>query len=270
MIETFFFGSADRMLAGVLHSNGRAGTAAASGTLVIPPLLQEGIASHRCLWWLAEKLAAENGLVLRFDAYGSGDSAGDGAQVTVQGLSDDTRTALEWMRKHIDGGTVRQLAFRSASIPLLQNASRSMMPVDLVLWDPVLSGKALVNAWEAQHLRQLNEAGRYPFVAATPESCDLLGFELDPAFLPALASFSAADFVLPAGSRVRIVAWQVGAELEAYVQEQQQYGVDIEVWKLDPPDQPDWEDTEKFEDQVFPRRSTVRLAEFLKEQRPWS
>ena len=270
MVTPFFFGNPDRRLAGVLHAISAADKATAQPVVIVPPLLQEAIAAHRCLWWLAEKLAAEGAPVLRFDAHSTGDSAGDSVEMSLEGLRDDTLTALAWMQAHSNTGEIRQLAFRSASIPALQSASLAVNPVDLVLWDPVLSGSALASEWSAQHLRQLTQAGRYPFHPAAPEACDLLGFELAPEFLPALSGFDATNCVLPAGSRLRIALWQADPTVDEFVQEQQQSGVDADVWMLDAPDRPDWNDALKYEDQVFPRRSTMLLAGLLKEQSTWA
>ena len=270
MVAPFFFGSPDRPLAGVLHRKSGGDSSTAPALVMVPPLLQDGIASHRCLWWLAEKLAAEGGIVLRFDAYATGDSTGDSVEMSLEGLRDDTLTALAWMQAQGNVGKVRQLAFRSASIPALQGASLAVSPVDLVLWDPVMDGSVLASEWKAQHVRQLTQAGRYPFQPAAPEACDLLGFELAPEFLPALADFDAASCVLPAGSRLRIALWQADPTVDEFVQEQQQSGLDVDVWMLDAPDRPDWDDALKYEDQVFPRRSTMLMAGLLKEQSTWA
>ena len=270
MVTPFFFGSPQRTLAGILHGKAASNDAASPVVVVAPALLQEGITSHRCLWWLAEKIAAEGGAVLRFDAYGTGDSSGDSVRMTLQGLSDDIATALRWMQAHDGIDIVRQLALRSACIPVLHNASLATSPVDLVLWDPVLSGSALVEEWKTQHRRQLKEAGRYPFQVASPESSDLLGFELAPELLPSLTAFDAAHCVLPAGSRLRVATWQLDEALDGFVQAQQESGIDAQAWVLDAPDRPDWNDASKFEDQLFPRRSAMRIAGLLQEQPSWN
>lgn len=271
MVTPFFFGNADRVLAGVRHADDRTRTANASATVIVPPLLQEAITTRRCLWWLAEKLAAEGETVLRFDNFGTGDSAGTSIQLTLQGLCDDARVAMEWARERAVGSKVRQVAMRGASIPVLLNASRFTAPVDLVLWDPVLSGEGLVSGWKTLHGRQLTEARRYPFHPAEPEQSDFLGFELDLAFLDALSSFDAANCVLPEGSRLRIATWQVDdAVLGGFVQAQRKSGTDAEILELDPLDRPDWDDKLKFEDQLFPRRSAMRVAELMKELPSWT
>lgn len=261
MSQPFHFGDPERMLFGVRHP---AATASRAAMLVCAPLLQDAIRCHRSLWSLAEALALAGTDVLRFDWFGSGDSDGDHADMSFDGLLADLRTAHAWLEAESGGLPVRMLAYRSAALPVLaQLAESSVAPVDLVLWDPSLVGHATVTDWRRQHVLQIRETGRYPRGGVVAERDELLGFDVDPAFLDALAGVDASDVCLPPDSRVRVAAWERTVELERFTATQRAAGITVEEILLDPADRPAWLEPKVFEYQAFPRRSVAALARQL-------
>jgi uncharacterized protein len=69
------FGSPQRELFGMLHRPERGTTG--TGVLVCNPFGQEAVRSHRLFRVMAERLARSGRSVMRFDYFGTGDSAGD-------------------------------------------------------------------------------------------------------------------------------------------------------------------------------------------------
>ncbi|MEL1263989.1 hypothetical protein [Pseudoxanthomonas putridarboris] len=268
MVQPLYFGPPQRTLLGMRHGPGN-GADAARAVTVAPPLLQEGIATQRALWWLCEQLAGAGVSSLRFDWYGSGDSGGASQQMTLEGLAQDAAAAAGWW----NGRTphrVRQLGLRSGAFGLLLAASHSAEPVDLVLWDPILSGAALLAEWKRMHQAQLTGVGRYPFSTTGPGEDDLLGFDPDAAFLRALHDCDLHDASLPAGSRVLVTGWEPGEGMQAWIDRLARSGVRAEWWPLDTGDAPAWDDPMQFENQLFPRRAAARLAARLAEVGEWA
>lgn len=268
MVQPLYFGPAQRTLFGIWHGAGPAGVAA-RGITVAPPLLQEGIATQRALWWLCEQLAAGDVACLRFDWHGSGDSGGTAQQMTLDGLAQDAAAATAWWAERAPGHA-RQLALRSGAIGVLLAASRASAPVDLVLWDPTTSGARLLETWKRMHQAQMSAVGRYPFAAPSASEDDLLGFDPDAAFLDAVAGFELARISLPAGSHVLVVGWQADDSIQAWLAQLAQAGVTAEWWPLDTDDAPAWDDPMQFENQLFPRRGAARLAARLVEAGEWA
>jgi hypothetical protein len=255
MSGPFFFG--ERSLFGMLH----AAAAPSRGALLLcAPLLQEGIRSHRALWALAEQAARSGIDAMCFDWYGSGDSAGDGPQATLQSLLDDLREASSELLARAGAGSMRWLGLRSAALPLQAYLATQRLPVDLVLWDPQLDGGRVVEAWRSQHVRQIGGSGRYPFARREAEPDELLGFEAGAPLLHSLDELDAARLPLPPGSRVRLAVWETDDDVERYVRTQRACGVAVETIELDRADRPDWDDPRQFGSLVFPRRSVAQLA----------
>jgi len=272
MPEPFYFGDQPRVLFGLRHP---AGTTSKGAVLVCAPLLQEGIRCQRALWSLAQAMAAQGLDALRFDWYGSGDSRGGSLAMSLPGLASDIQAARECLPP-VDAGLsvrlsgprlpgTRLLGLRSAALPLLLHAGASSTPVDLVLWAPALDGESLVSAWREQHRRQLHVTGRFPKPPLPAGDNELLGFVLDAGLLQALQAWKCDQVTLPAGSRIMLVQWRATASTEEFVHRQRAAGVTVEYLQLDAGDEPDWDNPDHFETQIFPRRAVNRLASHLAE-----
>ncbi|MBB1061456.1 hypothetical protein [Marilutibacter spongiae] len=266
MSEPFFFGDEARALFGMLHSRRSARMAPASSTgkpacVVCAPLLQDATRIQRAMWHLAESLAEAQHDVLRFDWYGSGDSAGDGADLRLEGMAEDLEAAIVELSTSTRAGRLSVLAFRSAALPVLAHATASKSPVDLVLWDPILDGAALVEDWQRQQVEQLTVAGRYPFGTPASEPGELMGHEVGDALLDALRSTDHSRVGLPAGSRILVAAWRESQCLSAFIEWQRGQGIEVECLWLDAGETPAFDVPRQFEAQVFPRRSVGMLVE---------
>lgn len=262
MPDPFYFGDPPRVLFGLRHC---AGLMRKGDLLVCAPLLQEGIRCQRALWTLGQALASQGVETLRFDWYGSGDSHGNSRDIKVPGLVSDIALASNRLGGAHASTRNRMLALRSAALPLLLHAAASAAPVDVVLWAPVLDGRALVSSWREQHQRQLHAAGRFLKPPLAAQDDELLGFVLDDALLDALQALQTDQMTLPAGSRILLVQWQALPSTDQFMRRQTAAGVTVDCLQLDPQDEPDWDNPDHFETQIFPRRAVTRVATYLSE-----
>jgi pimeloyl-ACP methyl ester carboxylesterase len=134
----FYFGSRERRLYGFYH--GPAGRAAATAAvLVCSPLGKEHIDSHRCLQYLADRLAGQRFGVMRFDYYGTGDSDGVGEDVTLGGMQSDVVTAVTELCRRAGTRDVMLVGLRAgATATMLLSADAVRLSLRrVVLWDPI-------------------------------------------------------------------------------------------------------------------------------------
>ncbi len=142
-----WFGPESESLFGTVHVP--AGGRARGGVILCPPLGKEQVDSYRGLTLLAQKLCDSGLLVLRFDYYGTGDSAGD--QDSKDIVSRWTRsivTAAEFVRSSgVDA--VALVGLRAGA--LLSTAAFSQLgPLTAVaLWDPVVRGRSYLREQRA-------------------------------------------------------------------------------------------------------------------------
>lgn len=151
-MQPFYFGSSERPLFGVYHRP-EGGSAKASAVLLCQPLGHEYLRAHRAFRNLAVALAGLGFHVLRFDYFGSGDSGGVGEDTTVDQCLEDIATAIEELKDMSGRTRVSLIGLRfGATLASLAAASRS--DVDrVVLWDPVVDGKAYLDEVVTLHRR---------------------------------------------------------------------------------------------------------------------
>jgi uncharacterized protein len=172
------FGPADRRLFGCLHLP-RA-TPRDRGVVLCHPFGHEAIQFHRALGQLAQLLAGAGFAVLRFDAFGCGDSAGRSDELRLAGWLDDIARAVDELRARqpavqgIDlaglrlGGTLAAVA-----------AARRGDVGRLVLWDPVPSGREHLAELVDRHRQLVRKAHVLPTAGdRSLGERQLLGFTL--------------------------------------------------------------------------------------------
>ncbi|MBB3228567.1 dienelactone hydrolase [Luteibacter sp. Sphag1AF] len=162
-----FFG-ANRELFGLFHPGA---PDAPHAVLLCPPLGQDQIRCHRLYRQLAQALAAEGVPALRFDYYGSGDSAGDSAGLDWNRCVDDAMEAANELRRH--SGVDRVVAFGArlgASIAI--TAATEARFAGIVAWDPVLEGGSHVARLDALQEALRTDSSRF---MASRTAADIAG-----------------------------------------------------------------------------------------------
>jgi len=137
-IEAFFFGDPAAQLFACHHppSNGDSD----DGVVLCYPMGHEYIRTHRLYRFLARRLADAGFHVLRFDYFGTGDSAGEFAEARLERWVGDAAAALAELRhrfsvRHIYVGGLRL----GAAVGWLAGIEHGGVD-GLVLWDPVTTG----------------------------------------------------------------------------------------------------------------------------------
>jgi len=103
-----------------------------------PPFAEEYARTHRAGRLLAQRLAAAGLDALRFDYFGTGDSAGEDEEFSPDGAVQDALAAIDEAR---DLGKVRHVTLvgmRHGALVALRAASQHRSVDRLVLWDPVV------------------------------------------------------------------------------------------------------------------------------------
>lgn len=185
----FFFGDAAEPLFGAYHAPAGA-KATGIGAVIHQPLGHEYLRSHRALRQLAMQLALRGVAVLRFDYFGTGDSAGEHDEVTLARMRQDGSEAAQELA---DATPIRRLVaigLRAGAIPALAALANPLVSAS-VLWDPIVDGRA--------YLATLS-----PLAAAGPEALWARGFPYGVGLVEELRSHR---LEIPArGKRVTVVA----------------------------------------------------------------
>jgi alpha-beta hydrolase superfamily lysophospholipase len=138
-----YFGSRGAWLFGWVH-RGDAAHTHRRGVVICAPGGHEQLHAHRALRHLADALAAAGFPVMRFDLHGTGDS--DGADDDPDRIATwlaNLRSAAGWMRDSLGCAEVSVVGLRFGAA-LAARAAADEPLADLVLWAPVLKGRAYV------------------------------------------------------------------------------------------------------------------------------
>ncbi|WP_019202815.1 hypothetical protein [Tsukamurella sp. 1534] len=193
-----YLGPVDRSVYGALHLPP---TRVVTGTvLLVPPLAEERTDALRGLRRLADELAGRGLAVLRFDYYGTGDSADEpGRPDAVAAWADSTRIAADYLRG-FGAGEPAVVALRAGA---LVAAEAGLAPPALVLWDAVFRGRTFT--------RQQAALAALALDAPTGEELEphtWLGLTIAPAAVRDLSALTAYSLTSPR----TLVAARVGAE----------------------------------------------------------
>ena len=145
-----WFGPPERPLFGWVSMP--AGGLARGGAILCPPMGEEGRSAHRTFRRLAEALAEQGIVALRFDYDGTGDSAG---------LQDDPDRVASWLASveaarqfllDLGAPDVSAVGMRLGATLAGCQAAASTPFRSLALWDPCLSGRTFLREGEALFL----------------------------------------------------------------------------------------------------------------------
>ncbi|GAB2578891.1 alpha/beta fold hydrolase [Dyella jejuensis] len=170
----FHFGP-ERELFGMFHA---AGSPAQKAVVLCPPLGQDQIRCHRLYRQLAQVLADEGVAVLRFDYYGTGDSAGDSVDVDWERCKVDTAIAASELRMRAGIDRVFAFGARLGGSIALASAVQARL-AGVVAWDPVLDGRAYVSQLDAMQSALYSDEQRFMVPRkATDVATQWLGFSI--------------------------------------------------------------------------------------------
>lgn len=142
-MNPFYFGTPGRRLFGI-HAAARPGASrpAVRAVLLCPPWGQEYLRAHRSMRHLADLLAVAGCDAMRFDYFGTGDSAADLQDATVAGWESDIDTAIDELVDLSGSNRVALVGLRLGALLAARAQSRRSRDISaLVLWDPVPSGE---------------------------------------------------------------------------------------------------------------------------------
>ena len=218
-IEPFFFAPRNRVdnqqLYGVYHEP-PTWPAREVGVVLCYPHGQEMLRSHRAFHFLAAQTAFAGFPTLRFDPAGSGDSAGDGAQMTLAGWIEDIRLAVEELRTRSGVGPVVLAGLRMGASAALLAANSLSDICGMVLWEPVINGANYL-----EELRTLHEATINRFFVLprdhipTAHPAELLGFAMPNPLRAAIEQVNLLEVAAPRSRALLLDEHQGAPEMAA-------------------------------------------------------
>jgi pimeloyl-ACP methyl ester carboxylesterase len=186
-ISTFYFGPTEKRLFGLYylpHPEQERDYA----VLICNPWGQEYIRTQRPLSQLGLRLSRQGFPVLRFDYFGTGDSAGEDRDGAFEQWQTDVRVAIQELKRRSRVDTVFLIGLRlGASLAALVAGGRDDVE-GLVLWEPAVIGSDYLVDLRAWHQEKQEHFLSKAETASDP--AELLGFGLHPSLIDNLVKLN--------------------------------------------------------------------------------
>ncbi len=189
-VEAFFFGEAKTPLFGCHHPPGV--NASDYGAVLCYPMGHEYVRTHRLYRFLARRLVDAGFHVLRFDYFGTGDSAGAFEEASLGRWVDDTVAAVSELRQRFLVRHVYAAGLRlGAAVALLAGIKHGGLD-GLILWDPVTNGPEYLEDIVAHENQQLHATpSRDPGDGRGSRPREIVGFPMTEAMYADLSTLDA-------------------------------------------------------------------------------
>jgi uncharacterized protein len=238
-----FFGPPERRLFGCAHP--AAGSDEHDLAVVLCyPIGQEYTYSHRAYVNLANRLSQAGINVGRFDYYGTGDSAGEEDDQTVEDWLGDISTTIAEARRVTRRRHVALVGLRfGAALATLAAVTRGDIAA-LVLWDPVVDGRGYLEQLRVRHQEALWTLffDRPPDEPVDGRPSELLGFRFNPRLYEEISAINLAEMMTKPARTALLIDSQGDPLVTQLGEHLQQLAVDVamrhvpefSIWAEDP------------------------------------
>ncbi len=178
----FYFGSPEEQLYATYHAS-PVGMNRRSAILLCYPLGSEYMYAHRSFRQLAIRSNRIGFPVMRFDYYGSGDSARNDTDGTLTRWLKNIAMAIEELKRRSGASTVCLAGLRLGASLAVQAALNRQDISGLVLWEPIINGKNYLAELQEEHQRRLWYLSSPPDANESKLITEVHGFALSEAMI---------------------------------------------------------------------------------------
>lgn len=259
-MQPFQFGIAHEPLYGVYHppSSKSANSAA---VLLCPPLGHEQQQTHWAYKQLANRLSKLGFAVLRFDYFGTGNASGSTSEGHIKRWQDDIYLAGETLRQRSGTTQLVTIGLRMGAT-LSALASARLQPDQLILWDPVLSGKEYLSELQRLHQIKLQRMRRINEFPPQRNPLDLMGYIFSSRLLEEMERLDLTTSPLHYCSQLILFIDEIHAPHQQWIQQLRLQGHSPILNTIS--DAPDWSDLDIMEAALLPNKTISQITQQLR------
>jgi uncharacterized protein len=259
-MNLLFFGDSNRQLFGAYHAPSSAAPRGAA--LLCAPWGPEYFSCHRILRGLASRLSDAGFHVLRFDYYGTGDSAGEREDGDLDSWCQDAALAMDELRDMSGFPTLTVVGIRLGAVVGWRLAQAHDNVVRVVMWDPVADGSGYVRELlETQKKVDRWSLSKAPRRAPDEGILDLLGYPLTTSMRGSIEAVTAQEFCRPTKANVLLFQSSASPDAVALQRAFKAGGTRAHVESV--PDQTVWLESDGLGVGALPHATLVKMVELI-------
>jgi len=170
-IETGFFDN-DRLYARLYRPN--SSSTIHGAVLLCNPLFSEANHLHLAYRQLANRLAKEGYVVLRFDYYGCGNSMGEDEEGTVEEWINNIRSAARYLKNQSGVEQINVVAFRFGAA--LASLSSGFDIDKFLLWEPIFRGADQLKLLDRKYQNVIDSLNKFRPERTETNTQEIVGF----------------------------------------------------------------------------------------------
>jgi pimeloyl-ACP methyl ester carboxylesterase len=201
-MKPFYFGRSPRRLFGVYEAPSEQAFRD-EAVVLCHSAPQEYMQAHWTFRRLARQLSDSGFHVLRFDYFGTGDSAGESHEGTLAQWCQDIRAAADEI---LDVSGARHLSAVGFRLGATMTTMVDLRLRSLVLWEPVVHGRAYVDDLRLLHDQQFVHCLYPPRLPARGPVLEMVGHPFPPALQQGIEALELEPPFACRAERVRVVA----------------------------------------------------------------
>lgn len=220
MTSPLLFGDSESPLFGV-YTASAAIARRDHGVILCPPIAQEHVRSYWALRQVAIALSRAGFDCFRFDWFGVGDSSGELRDATLDRWRADLAAAAQELRDSSGVRSISVVGLRMGGA-IATLAAKAIRPKNLVLWDPIVSGKTYIDSLKRLTAYVTTDKIRYwnPNPNKAVLSHELVGFDFGERLIAEIETGIALndDVVssIPPSTNVRVLSSCDDPEVDAF------------------------------------------------------
>jgi pimeloyl-ACP methyl ester carboxylesterase len=217
--------------------------------------------SHWAVRNLSGLLSSAGFHVMRFDYFGTGDSAGDSMDASLGRWRSDIHTAVGELRDTSGVTKVSLVGLRLGGALALQACGDGLEIEDAVLWDPVVDGRRHIEELERMHreLYKIFPTSRDHFSCPTLQ--ELLGAPISDRMRREVESLDLRTCSPRMGGRIIVIASEENGEYASFTKHLE--ATSLNHVYVDLPDACDWGNIGDFYHRMSPTNIPKAIVELL-------
>ncbi|MDX2506719.1 MAG: hypothetical protein QNL62_19905 [Gammaproteobacteria bacterium] len=230
--------------------------------VICSPITHEHDASYWAIRQLAIRLSKLGFDVARFDYFASGNSAGLSQQASLQTCVQNITDIGQFLARNSNSEKVTYIGLRLGAVLASMSAINSS-PDQLILWDPIISGKSFLSQLDMMHekyLQKMNRTGSHQHNLGQ----EYLGYPYSDSIVAELNQAQLDNIEFPVDTTLSILTSPGNTEQNQLIEKVRGSRLQLQH-EIATKGAINWHDISIIESSFLPRESINQICNFLKD-----